>query len=274
MAVKMNVESSRGNTYRFKPSDVVGDVGFNGRFRPVDQEKIEVLAQSIHENGQLQPIVCIKQKDGRPQVVVGFSRWEACKLIEAMDPDFKIEAIVRTDINEEEAFLQNLIENQERNELTPMDKASYARRLIGRYGKSRAEVAEMMKVSVSQIANFLKLLTLPSKVQNKVADGSLPISSAVKLASVADDDIDAALKAIETSDESVTATVDKAVRKAGGKAGRTVAELRRLCSQYPESELSKALVAFFAGEDNELETLISYIGHEYVESEVGELVEV
>ena len=123
-----------------------------------DQEALEELAQSIKEYGLIQPIVVTK-KDGYYSIVAGERRWRASKIAGLKE----IPAIIREDdakINSE----ISLIENMQREDLNPVEKAIGIKTLIDTYGMTQEEVSRKLGKGRSTIANWIRVLNLEPRV--------------------------------------------------------------------------------------------------------------
>ena len=132
-----------------------------------DQESLEELAESIKEFGLIQPIVVCK-KEGYYSIVAGERRWRACKIAGIE----QIPVIVREDnekINQEIA----LIENIQREDLNPIEKASGIKNLMTRFGLRQEDVAKRLGKSRSSIANTVRLLNLEPRVLEFAREGKL-----------------------------------------------------------------------------------------------------
>lgn len=132
-----------------------------------DQESLEELAESIKEYGLIQPIVVTK-KDGYYGIVAGERRWRASKIAGLTE----IPTIIREDderINSE----ISLIENMQREDLNPYEKALGVRTLIDNYGLSQEEVAKKLGKGRSTIANIVRILNLEPRVLEMAKEGKL-----------------------------------------------------------------------------------------------------
>ncbi len=132
-----------------------------------DQEALEELAESIKEYGLIQPIVVTK-KDGYYAIVAGERRWRASKIAGLTE----IPAIVRED-NERINSEISLIENMQREDLNPYEKALGVRTLIDNYGLSQEEVAKKLGKGRSTIANIVRILNLEPRVLEMAKEGKL-----------------------------------------------------------------------------------------------------
>lgn len=124
-----------------------------------DKEKIEELADSIEKYGLLQPIILKKDSNDNYMIVAGERRYTACRLIGMK----KIPAIVK-DISYEEVERLAIIENLQRENLTPIEEARAYKRLIDVYKITQSKLSEMMGKSRPYITNSMRLLNLNEEV--------------------------------------------------------------------------------------------------------------
>jgi len=126
-------------------------------FNPID---IESLALSIKHHGLLQPVVVRKISD-KYELIAGERRYRAFKFLEKE----KIRAIIKEEISNEAMLEYALIENIQRENLSPIEEAYAYKRLQDEFTLSQNEIAERVGKSRSTITNLLRLLTLPDDVQ-------------------------------------------------------------------------------------------------------------
>jgi len=146
------------------------------------QESLEELAESIKTYGIIQPIV-VSKKDGYYSIVAGERRWRAAKLAGLEE----IPAIVRDDdeqVNKEIA----LIENIQREDLNPFEKALGIRHLMEKYGMTQEQVAKKLGKSRSSISNTVRVLYLTPDVLELVKQGKLTEGHCKALAGIEDAD--------------------------------------------------------------------------------------
>lgn len=151
--------------------------------RNMNEASIAELAASVKSSGVIQPVIVRPAPDnsGWYQLIAGERRWRAAKLAGLRD----IPAIVR----EVDSFTQAqmaLIENIQREDLNPIDRAESYKTLIGQLGLTQAELAARLGEDRSSIANFLRLLELAEPVRQLVRDGKLSAGHAKILAGVPD----------------------------------------------------------------------------------------
>jgi ParB family chromosome partitioning protein len=140
-------------------------------------EELEELASSIKKYGILQPLVVTEKPNGMFELISGERRLRAAKAAGLE----RVPAIVRT-AEEQEKLELALIENIQREDLTPIEEAwSYAR-LIDEFGLTQEEVAKRVGKSRPVVANTLRLLKLPDDMQKALSDGEISMSMARVLA--------------------------------------------------------------------------------------------
>ena len=144
-------------------------------------DSLAELAASIRTNGIIQPLVVIPRPDGRYELVAGERRLRAAKMAELAT----VPVVVRS-VDAHEQAQMALVENVQREDLNPIDRAEAYRALQRQLGLTQAELAERIGEERSKIANHLRLLDLAEDVQSLVRDGQLPLGHAKVLAGVAD----------------------------------------------------------------------------------------
>ena len=134
------------------------------RFQPrtvFDDEKIEELSRTIHTHGIIQPIVVRELEDGQFEIIAGERRWRAMK---KLDWD-EVPAIVKN-LNDTETASVALIENLQREELSPIEEAIAYGRLLELHNLTQEALAQRLGKGQSTVANKLRLLKLPQEVQD------------------------------------------------------------------------------------------------------------
>ena len=138
------------------------------RFQPRSQFKdLEGLAASIKENGVIQPVI-ITEDQGTYQLVAGERRWRASQMAGIA----RIPAILRN-VSDDRKLEMALVENIQRQELNPLEEARAYELLLSDLQLTQEEVAKRVGKDRSTIANQLRLLKLPKKIQDMIADGLL-----------------------------------------------------------------------------------------------------
>lgn len=132
-----------------------------------NQEALEELAESIKEYGLIQPII-VTEKDGYYSIIAGERRWRACKLAGLEE----IPVIVREDDEKKNNEIA-LIENIQREDLNPFEKALGIKNLMNTYGLTQEEVAKKLGKSRSAVANTIRVLNLEPRVLEFAKQGKL-----------------------------------------------------------------------------------------------------
>lgn len=132
-----------------------------------DEEKLEELANSIKQYGVIQPII-VTLKDDYYQIIAGERRWRASKLA-GME---EIPAIIREDDDKKNTEIA-LIENIQREDLNPYEKAVGIKNLMQEYGLRQEDVAKKLGKSRSAIANSVRILNLDPRVLEFAKEGKL-----------------------------------------------------------------------------------------------------
>lgn len=151
--------------------------------RQFDDEKLGELADSISEHGVLQPILVRPLENGGYQIVAGERRWRASRLAGLTE----VPVIIK-DFDDLKVMQIALIENIQRQDLTPIEEAEAYKNLIDNYHMTQQEVAKAVGKSRSAIANFLRLLALTDDVRQYVSEGKLSMGHAKVLAGISDED--------------------------------------------------------------------------------------
>lgn len=147
----------------------------------IDPDKVRELADSIRSQGLLQPILC-RPANGRFEIVAGHRRWLAHRLI----GEVKIKSLVR-EMTDEEVELIRAIENDQREDLNPIEKAKGYKKLAEKFHLTREQIAQKMGRSRETIIRFIKLLEIPEEFQREVARGKLSIAVALYLNEIEDE---------------------------------------------------------------------------------------
>ncbi|MEO1194190.1 MAG: ParB/RepB/Spo0J family partition protein [Pseudomonadota bacterium] len=191
--------------------------------RHYDEEALQALSQSITRQGVLQPLVVRPhpEKTGQYEIVAGERRWRAAQLAKLAE----LPALVR-DLDDRTTLEIALVENVQREDLTPLEEAEAYRRLVEDFGHGHKEIAKAVGKSRSHIANSLRLLSLPAPIKQLLTEGKLTAGHARALLT-ADDDLDLA-KAAVAEGWSVR-ELERRVQQAGanGKAAPSAARPSR-----------------------------------------------
>lgn len=169
--------------FMFDPMTLVANEDFNGRHFKIGDTDIDEMMASLKEFGQRQPISCRKLADGRIEVISGFTRFYAAMKIRAVDPEFKIKAMVDYNVNDLDALKMNTVENLDRNDLNWIDYAYQMSRYADQYGWSVVEITEFYGKGWShgKVSLVMSLKGLPEKAQRAIAEKRIALSTAREL---------------------------------------------------------------------------------------------
>ena len=195
-----------------------------------DEEALEELAQSIKEQGIIQPITVRKLGYNRYQLISGERRLRASKLAGLT----KIPAFIRI-ANDEQMLELALIENIHRENLNAIEVAISYQRLIDECNLTQEEVSEKVGKSRSAVANFLRLLKLPPEVQLAIRDGHISMGHARALININDKEEQLKLLQQIIMDEMTVRQTEELADKAKGKAEKE----RKQTNFIPEHFKSK-----------------------------------
>ncbi len=136
------------------------------------EESLQSLAESIKQHGVLQPVI-VRRAEAGYELVAGERRWRASMHLGLP----AIPAMVR-DASEQEMLLVALIENVQREDLNPIERAKAYRDLCARFSLKQEEAAGQLGIDRASLANYIRLLDLPEAVQQLVASGQLTMGHA------------------------------------------------------------------------------------------------
>ena len=183
-----------------------------------NQDALEELADSIQTYGVIQPIVVTK-RDGYYGIIAGEGRWRAAKIAGLEE----IPAIVRDDDEQTNKEIA-LIENIQREDLNPYEKAVGIRHLMDKYGMTQEEVSKKIGKSRSSVSNTVRILYLAPDVLELVKQGKLTEGHCKALAGITDQkrQYEVAIRMIERGES---------VRQAESK-NRTTKKEKKLDPRY------------------------------------------
>ena len=147
--------------------------------RDFHDDSLKGLADSIREQGVIQPVLVRKRPAGGYELIAGERRCRAA----AMAGLRKIPALIK-DAAPRDALLLALIENIQREDLNPMETAAAYERLVSDFGLTQEGVSDAVGKERPTVGNFLRLLTLPPEIRGDLASGVLSIGHAKALLSL------------------------------------------------------------------------------------------
>lgn len=157
-----------------------------GRFQPrrlMSESGIEELARSIADRGILQPLLVRRHplEEGAFEIIAGERRWRAAQRAQVHEVP-----VVVKELTDGEALEIALVENLQRQDLTPLEEAEGYRRLMEEFAHTQEDLARTVSKSRSHVTNMMRLLSLPDPVKSLVDQGKLSAGHARALISAAD----------------------------------------------------------------------------------------
>jgi len=195
-----------------------------------DETALRELAQSIKEQGVIQPVTVRKLGYNKYQLISGERRLRASKMAGLS----KIPAFIRV-ANDEQMLELALIENIHRENLNAIEVAISYQRLIDECNLTQEEVSEKVGKSRSAVANFLRLLKLPPEVQLAIRDGHISMGHARALININDKEEQLKLLQQIIMEEMTVRQTEEMADKAKGKADKE----RKQTNFIPEHFKSK-----------------------------------
>ena len=168
--INNNEQRTKGNSFNLKVNEVRPNP-YQPR-KEFDKEALNELAESIKVNGVIQPIVVRKSISGY-ELVAGERRLRASKIAGKKE----IPAIL-VDFNDQQMMEISLLENIQREDLSPIEEANAYQQLLDKLKYTQQKLSDRVGKSREYIANILRLLKLPTEVQNLVSQGKLSYSQA------------------------------------------------------------------------------------------------
>jgi ParB family transcriptional regulator, chromosome partitioning protein len=208
------------------------------KFQPraqMDDERIDGLARSIRSNGIIQPIV-VRKVDAGYEIIAGERRWRAAQRVGLL----KVPVVVR-DIPEDRLLAVALIENIQREDLNPIEEAVAYRRLSDEFHLTQEQIADAVGKDRSSIANYVRLLRLPSEVRANVASNVLTMGHARALLGLADENAQLRLARDVVSRNLSVRETEALIRKAAAPAGATPGKTTDVHTRAAEEKLRLSL---------------------------------
>lgn len=176
-----HVDDQQQVVLEIKITDIIPNP--NQARKKFDAAALDALAASIKAHGIVQPLVVqlIPDKKDKYEIVAGERRWRA-----AQQCGLKVVPVIVKDYAEHEAAEISLIENLQRENLNAIEEAAAYQMLIKNFGFTQDKVAEKVGKSRSHIANMMRLLQLPSSIQQLVIAGTLTMGQVRPLLQIKD----------------------------------------------------------------------------------------
>lgn len=150
--------------------------------RDFPKESLTALAESIKENGLIQPVVVRQKKNGTYELAAGERRWRAAKLA-------GLETIPAVTQNYDDRSMAEmaLVENLQREDLNPVDEGLAYQKLMDDYGLTQEDISRKVGKSRPYVANMVRLLALPEEVKDFLSKGQLTAGQARPLLGLGSD---------------------------------------------------------------------------------------
>lgn len=189
-----------------------------------DLDALNALADSIRENGLIQPLIVRQLDNGVYQLVAGERRWRASKIAGLSEVPVRI-----MELDDVQTAQVALIENLQREDLNPIEEAAGYRQLMTQFGMKQDEVAKKVGKARSSVTNILRILDLPEEVKELARRGEISRGHCKALLGVKDE-----LKQIELA-------------KKAASGGITVRQIERVCdsAQKPKRSPRKTEESFY-----------------------------
>jgi ParB family chromosome partitioning protein len=190
-----------------------------------DDKALAELADSINQHGVLQPLLVRPIVGGGYQIVAGERRWRAARMAGLTT----VPSIVR-DLDDEQVMEIALIENLQREDLSPMEEAMGYQQLMELYDMTQDEVSKTVGKSRSSVANALRLLNLPDAIQEMIRKGAISAGHGRALLAI--------------HDEAYQLMVADQIPKEDLSV-RAVERLAQKCNEVPKEKNRQAPIPYF-----------------------------
>jgi len=177
---KVNSEIQKEEIIKKIPLDLI----IPNRHQPrqnFDEESIKELAQSIKENGLINPITVTQIEGNKYEIIAGERRYRACKYLGWKE----IDAIIKNNVDDNKKMITALIENIQREDLNPYEKAMAYKKMI-EMGLTQQEISEHCGKSKASISNTLRLLELDEEIIEGLKNGLITEGHARALLQIPD----------------------------------------------------------------------------------------
>ena len=176
-----NIEEPTGGESAVVKTELIKPNKFQPR-RIFDPVKLAELSESIKENGLIQPIIVCKNSDTEYELIAGERRLEACKLAGIAE----IPVFIKN-VSDKERLVLAIVENVQRENLTPLEEAKAYKRLADEFELTHEEIAKIMGKDRVTITNTMRLLKLSDNVQVMLERKQITPGHARSILSVADE---------------------------------------------------------------------------------------
>ena len=178
-ALFLNANSDSGESVIQNPMVLPINALQAGKFQPrtlIDDGAIAELSESIRSQGVIQPLIVRSLDNGQYEIIAGERRWRAAK-----KAGLEVVPVVLKEADDQSVMAMALIENIQREDLNAIDEALGIRRLTDEFKMTHESVAKILGKSRSAVTNLLRLLSLPSMVQQLLREKKLEMGHARSL---------------------------------------------------------------------------------------------
>jgi ParB family chromosome partitioning protein len=199
-------------------------------------QELEELTTSLKENGLLQPILVRRKGDGIYELISGERRWRAAKEAGLGT----IQALIRN-CGDEESIVLALVENLQRADLNPMEMARAYHRMMNEFGLTQDIIAQRVGCERSSIANVVRLIHLPSEIQQLIETDQLSMGHAKVILGLPDQNEQRRVAQLVVSNVLSVRQTEKLIEASSVAKKRGTKELRRTPWSDVEERLQKRL---------------------------------
>ena len=199
-------------------------------------QELEELTTSLKENGLLQPILVRRKGDGIYELISGERRWRAAKEAGLGT----IQALIRN-CGDEESIVLALVENLQRADLNPMEMARAYHRMMNEFGLTQDIIAQRVGCERSSIANVVRLIHLPSEIQQLIETDQLSMGHAKVILGLPDQNEQRRVAQLAVSNVLSVRQTEKLIEASSVAKKRGTKELRRTPWSDVEERLQKRL---------------------------------
>ena len=205
-----------------------------------DEDQLKALSNSIKSQGVLQPLLVRRLKDDKFEIIAGERRWRGSKMA-----GLKEVPAIELDLPDGKALEVALVENIQRSDLNPIDEASGYLRLVNDFNYTHEDMARVTGKSRSHITNLMRLLSLPERIKDLVAEQKLTMGHARALLGLEEEDsqMRCAMKVMKNA-MSVRETeelVRKTIAEEKGELPKRTRTKKDMATRELESYLAKKL---------------------------------
>ena len=194
------------------------------------------LTSSLKQSGLLQPILVRRKGDGIYELISGERRWRAAK-----EAGFEtVQAVIRN-CGDEESVVLALVENLQRTDLNPMDMARTYHRMMNEFGLTQDIIAQRVSCERSSIANAVRLINLPSEIQQLIETNQLSMGHAKVILGLASQNEQLRVAQLVVSKVLSVRETEKLIESSPVAKKRGTRELQRTAWSDVEARLQKRL---------------------------------